>query len=100
MSAGPSGARPPEHLSAIRLRYAPPRCARTRPARGGSTLRAPRSQGWSGAALRVLGLDTGRRMGEDRAAGVLKLYEISASISWQNRRVRCFSGYPTVALLP
>ena len=33
---------------------------------------APRSQGWSGAALLVLGLDTRRRMREGSAAGVLK----------------------------
>ena len=34
LSAGTSGARPPEHLSTTRLRYAPLGCARTRPARG------------------------------------------------------------------
>jgi hypothetical protein len=73
ISAGTSGARPPEHLSATRLRYAPLGCARPRPARGGYTLRAPRSQSWSGAALLVLGLDTRRRMGEGSAAGVLKI---------------------------
>ena len=56
-----SGA-PQRHPPAIR----PLGCARTRPARGGYTLRAPRSQGWSGAALLVLGLDTRRRMGEGR----------------------------------
>ena len=71
-SASTSGACPPEHLSATHLRYAPLGWARTRPARGGDTLRAPRSQGWSGDALGVLGLDTRRRMGESSAAGVLK----------------------------
>jgi len=64
MSAGPSGARPPEQ--GTRLRYAPLGYARMRPARGGDTLRAPRSQGWSGAALLVLELDTRRRVEEGR----------------------------------
>jgi hypothetical protein len=67
---------PPEHLSTTRLRYAP------RWARGGYTLRAPRSQGWSGAALLVLGLDTRRRMGEGSVAGVLK---ISGTVRFQRR---------------
>jgi len=70
ISAGPSGARPPEHLSATRLRYAPLAWARPRPARGGDTRRAPRSQGWSGAALLVLGLDTRRRRAEDLGNGL------------------------------
>jgi hypothetical protein len=57
---------PQRHPPAI-----PPRdCARARPARGGYTLQAPRSQGWSGAALLVLGLDTRRRSAEDLGNGL------------------------------
>ena len=65
--AATSGARLLEHPSATRQQTRLPWAVHTRAQRGAAApCRAHRSMGWGGAARRVRGRDTRRRMGEER----------------------------------
>jgi len=86
ISAGTSGARPLEHLSATRLRYVPLGWARPRPARGSYSCGPPGARAGAAQRCSCWGLATHRRSAADLGNSLGGRFRTVVETSWISRQ--------------